>query len=129
MSIAMSSWLRNIFHRPSTQAPAQTAFGGDSQEPVVVYAAANTMEADLVIALLASENIPAFASGAALGQVYGLQLGPMAEVNITVASSFADRARQIIEERHLGPQQASEEDESEIDGADAAEDDEFSSNS
>ena len=134
MSTAISSWLRNIFQRPSSQepspqAPAQTAFGGDPQEPVVIYKAANAMEADLVIALLASESIPAFATGGALSQSFGLQVGPMAEVNVLVASSLAGRARQIVEERHLGSQESSEEDDSEIDDAEATEDDGFSSSS
>lgn len=134
MSIAISSWLRNIFQRPSSQktspqAPAKTAFGGDPQEPVVIYTAANAMEADLVIALLASESIPAFATGGALSQNFGLQIGPMAEVNVLVASSLAGRARQIVEERHLGTQPSSEEDDSETDDAEATEEDGFSSNS
>ena len=115
---------------PSPQAPAQTAFGGDPQEPVVIYKAANAMEADLVIALLASESIPAFATGGALSQNFGLQIGPMAEVNVVVASSLAGRARQIVEERHRGgPQESSEEDDSETDDAEATEDDGFSSSS
>ncbi len=102
MSAAVPSWLRNVFHKPAAEAPAQTAFGGEAQEPVVVYTAGNTMEADLVIALLASENIPAFASGAALSQAFGLQIGPMAEVHVSVPSALAERARQIIEERQAG---------------------------
>ncbi len=60
------------------------------------------MEADLVVALLASEDIPAFPVGASLTQAYGLQIGPLAEVRILVAHGLAPRARQIIEERHLG---------------------------
>ncbi len=95
----------------------------------MIYTAANAMEADLVIALLASESIPAFATGGALSQSFGLQIGPMAEVNVLVASSSAGRARQIVEERHLGSQESSGEDDSETDDAEATEDDGFSSNS
>lgn len=95
----------------------------------MVYTAANAMEADLVIALLASESIPAFATGGALSQNFGLQIGPMAEVNVLVASSLADRARQIVEERHLGSQEAPEEDDGEADDPETADDPGFSSNS
>ena len=134
MSTAISTWLRNIFQRPpspdpSPQNPAQTSFGGDPQEPVVIYTAANAMEADLVIALLASESIPAFTTGGALSQNFGLQIGPMAEVSVLVASSLAGRARQIVEERHLGSQEASDDADSETDDAEATTDDGFSSNS
>lgn len=83
---------------------ARAAFGGDS-EPALVYTAANVTEADLVIALLASEDIPAFAAGASLSQAFGLQVGPLAAVKIFVPRGLAPRARQIIEERHLNSEQ------------------------
>ena len=95
----------------------------------MIYTAANAMEADLVIALLASESIPAFATGGALSQSFGLQIGPMAEVSVLVASSLAGPARQIVEERHLGSQEASDDAGGESDDAEATQDDGFSSNS
>lgn len=103
MTTLVSTRLRSFLagRRASAQAAARASFGGD-QEPVVVYTATNAMEADLVVALLASEDIPAFPVGASLSQAYGLQIGPLAEVRILVAHGLAPRARQIIEERHLG---------------------------
>ena len=82
----------------------RAAFGGDSR-PVLVYTAANVMEGDLVVALLASEDIPAFTSGASLSQAFGLQVGPLAEVRVFVARGLAPRALQVIQERHLGDQE------------------------
>lgn len=95
--------LRSFF-RSRHAARAQTtraAFGGDG-EPVLVYTAANVTEADLVIALLASEDIPAYAAGASLSQAFGLQVGPLAEVRVFVARGLAPRARQVIDERYGG---------------------------
>lgn len=79
----------------------QTGFGG-RQEPQVVYIARNSFEADLIIALLDSEGIPAYAAGAAASQAFGLALGPLAEVRVFVSAAHAQRAEQIVAERHLG---------------------------
>jgi hypothetical protein len=83
---------------------ASAAFGGDG-EPALVYVAANVAEADLVIALLASENIPAYAAGASLSQAFGLQVGPLAEVRVFVARGLASRARQTIAAAHADEDQ------------------------
>lgn len=76
------------------------AYGGPV-DPVLVYTAANAIEADLVIALLTSEGIPALTTGATLSQTYGMVVGPLAEVKIWVSAALAERARHLIETRHL----------------------------
>jgi len=130
----MTTWLRGIFQR-TEQPSAKTAYGGEHQEPVVVYTAANRMEADLVIALLASEGIPAFASSESLGQVYGLQVGPLAFVDVVVAAAMAESATIVIEQRYAFQDDAevdAGEDGERLDGDDDAYEDEsggFSSNS
>ena len=88
-------------HRDPAASAEQAQFGGEDKEPQVVYTAANAMEADLVVALLGSEGIQAFTSGEALGAVYGLQVGPLAEVQVLTAASLAERAREIISEHYL----------------------------
>lgn len=100
------------FLRTQADARAQNsraAFGGDG-EPVLVFVAANVAEADLVIALLASEDIPAYAAGASLSQAFGLQVGPLAEVRVFVARGLAPRARQIIAEAYADADHADDRD-------------------
>ena len=72
------------------------------QEDVLVEIdrAANEGEAALVIALLASEDIPAITSGESVGSVYGLQLGPLAELRVLVRREHATLAEEIIDQHH-----------------------------
>ena len=102
MSALSLSWLRGFWRAAKAKTVARVGFGSDPNQPVVVYRAANAMEAALVVALLDSEGIPAITSGESVGSVYGFQFGPLAEVQVLVKRALAPRARQIIEERHLG---------------------------
>ena len=101
MATSVTQWLHDILGgaRPRTQARA--AHGGDPNKPVEVFTATNAMEAELVRALLESEGIPAHISGTALSDVYGLQVGPLAEVKVFTIKAFTERAQQIIDERYL----------------------------
>ena len=60
MTARVTQWLRGLWLRTRSASPAKTAHGGSRQEPVVVYVAANVMEAEMIKALLASEGIDAF---------------------------------------------------------------------
>jgi hypothetical protein len=68
------------------------------QEPVVVWEAANRMEAQVVQGRLESEGIPAIIRGEALGTIYGLTTGELAASQVLVPALLADRARSILEE-------------------------------
>ncbi len=109
-NVAMTSialdWTKRFFRSARARAQTRVAFGGDNNRPVEVYRAANEIEAALVVALLDSEGIPAITSGESLGSVYGMQFGPLAEVKVLVKKALAPRAAQIIEERHLGLEDA-----------------------
>ncbi len=110
MTTIVSQWLQGLFQGVRERTKSRTVYGGDRQEPVVVYTAANAMEANLVRALLESEGVPSFTSGAALSDVYGLTLGPAAEVEVYVVKALAPKAQQIIDERYLETVEAWEDD-------------------
>ena len=101
MTTSVTQWFHDFLSgiRPRTQ--ARTVHGGDENKPVEVFTAANAMEAELVRALLESEGIPAHVGGTALSDVYGLQVGPLAEVKVFAIKALAARAQQIIDERYL----------------------------
>ena len=69
---------------------------GEEQEPVVVWDAANPMEAQIVKGRLVSEGIPAFIQGEALGEVFGFTTGPLGETTVLVPASVADQAKEIL---------------------------------
>lgn len=101
MSTLVTHILRGFRRKARATTQARSAYGGDPRRPVVVYIAANIMEADLVKALLESEGIDAFVTNTAMGQAYGIQIGKLAEARILVPAELAPRARQIIEEYHI----------------------------
>ena len=76
----------------------RTVTGGDlDQEPVVVWEAANPLEAQVVKGRLESEGIPAMIQGEALGNVYGLTVGNLAQTDVLVPAALADKATEILE--------------------------------
>ncbi len=101
--------MRGLFRAARAKTASRVRFGDDKNRLVEVYRAANALEAALVVALLDSEGIPAMTSGESVGSVYGMQFGPLAEVRVLVKRALAPRARQIIEERHLGQKEGWEE--------------------
>ncbi len=97
--------LSNIFHRlfgGASTAPEETAgvsarTGGDGdQDPVVVWRAANPLEAQVVKGRLISEGIPAFVRGEALGSIYGLTAGGLASTDVLVPAPLADKALDLL---------------------------------
>ena len=62
------------------------------QVPVVVWEAANPLEAQVVKGRLASEGIPAMIRGEALGNVYGLTVGSLAQTDVLVPRALAETA-------------------------------------
>lgn len=73
-----------------------TTGGGSDQEPVVVWEAANLMEAQVVKGRLESEGIPAFIRGEVLGTLYGLTAGGLARADVLVPGPLAQKAVDLL---------------------------------
>lgn len=80
---------------PATTA-ATTTGGGSENEPVIVWEAANLMEAYVVKGRLESEGIPALIRGEAVGAIYGLTAGSLAVVKVLVPAPLVDRALTLL---------------------------------
>ncbi len=81
----------------SDPATASTTTGGGSEgEPVVVWEAANVMEAHVVKGRLESEGIPAFIRGEALAAIYGLTAGNLAAAKVLVPAPLAEKALDVL---------------------------------
>lgn len=103
---ALSGWFkrRAANQRSETSDPTAdtdmasgTTTGGDSSgEPVVVWEAANRMEAEIVAGRLQSQDIPAVIRGEALGPIYGLTTGSLAAALVLVPAPLADKAVEIL---------------------------------
>lgn len=96
-----------------------TTGGGLDHEPVVVWEAANLMEAHVVKGRLESEGIPAIIRGEALAAIYGLTAGNLAVAKVLVPAPLADKATEIL--THVWEDE--EEDEVPATGDDLANDD------
>lgn len=77
---------------------AQTTTGGDQEDqtPVVVWEAANRLEAEIVAGRLHSQNIPAIIRGESLGAIYGLTTGSLAAATVLVPGPLAEKALEIL---------------------------------
>ncbi len=65
-------------------------------EPVVVWEAANMLEAEIVKGRLESEGIPALIRGEAVGSIYGFTAGNLARADVMVPAPLAERAGEIL---------------------------------
>ncbi len=80
-----------------TENETETTTGGSiSSEPVVVWEAANRMEAEIVAGRLHSQDIPAVIRGEALGPIYGLTTGSLAAALVLVPAPLAEKALEIL---------------------------------
>jgi len=78
---------------------ATSTTGGDlDQEPVVVWQAANQMEAQIVKGRLESEGIPAIVRGEVLSTIYGLTTGSLAATDVLVPAPLAEKALELLNE-------------------------------
>lgn len=79
-------------------ATGRTTTGGDQddQTPVVVWEAANRLEAEIVAGRLHSQNIPAIIRGESLGAIYGLTTGSLAAATVLVPAPLAEKALAIL---------------------------------
>lgn len=88
---------RTAENAPASAASASvTTGGGSDNEPVVVWEAANLMEAHVVKARLESEGIPALIRGEALAAIYGLTAGNLAAAKVLTPAPLADKAIAIL---------------------------------
>ncbi|MCX6049890.1 MAG: DUF2007 domain-containing protein [Chloroflexi bacterium] len=71
---------------------------GQPAEPVVVWQAANPMEAQIVKGRLESEGIPAIVRGEVLSTIYGLTTGSLAATDVLVPAPLAEKALQLLHE-------------------------------
>lgn len=98
----LSGWFkRNFGHHESIEEASQatTVSGGDlQQDPVVVWEAANQLEAQIVKGRLESEGIPAIIRGEAVGVLYGLTTGGLAVTDVLVPAALAEQASHILSE-------------------------------
>jgi hypothetical protein len=65
---------------------------------VTVYTALGRMEAEIVRGRLEAEQIPAMLSYESVGQVYGLTMDGLGQVQVKVPEQYAELAREIIGE-------------------------------
>ena len=75
-----------------------TTGGPVSQEPVVVWQAANPMEAQIVKGRLQSAGIPAIVRGESMGRIYGFIYGGLAERDVLVPAPLAKTAEELLSE-------------------------------
>lgn len=80
----------------SGETAGTTTGGSVDQEPVVVWEAANRLEAEVVAGRLQSEDIPAIIRGEALGAIYGLTTGSLAATVVLVPAALAAKALEIL---------------------------------
>lgn len=83
---------------PTAERPAATTGGSASQEPVVVWQAANPMEAQIVKGRLISAGIPAIVQGEPMGKIYGFTTGSLAATDVLVPGPLAEQAQALLEE-------------------------------
>ncbi len=104
---ALAGWFKRKTEHPDDAVPdsqadddptaaANTTLHDTDQEPVVVWEAANRMEAEVVAGRLRSEGIPAMIRGEALGDIYGLTFGSLATTNVLVPAALADKALDLL---------------------------------
>lgn len=112
LSEGFTSWFRPKRNRTAdeqAESRATATTGGDlDQEPVVVWVAANPMEAQIVKGRLESEGIPAIIRGEALGAIYGLTTGILAQSDILVPAVLAEKAEALLQSEEIGESEESD---------------------
>jgi hypothetical protein len=63
---------------------------------ITIYKAANQIEAELIKGLLESEDIPALLKYESLGQVYGLTIDGLGQVEVQVPLKYAQKAETLV---------------------------------
>ena len=92
----LAGWFRRKSDGGQSASASATTGGGSENEPVVVWQAANTMEAHVVKGRLESEGIPAYVRSEALSAIYGLTAGGLARADVLVPGLLAEQALAIL---------------------------------
>ncbi len=82
---------------------------------MVVWEAANLMEAQVVKGRLESEGIPAFIRSEAAGVIYGITAGSLARADVLVPGPLADKAVAILFDDDADDEYADESDDEQAD--------------
>ena len=72
------------------------------QEPVVVYISQGPLAAEVALAKLTSEGIPARLRYQAVGRALGLTVNGLGKVEVLVPPEFADEAEMVLDETAVG---------------------------
>lgn len=100
MTAKTFNWAKGLLGgKPEAEPGSATTTGGDmrSGEPVEVYVAANELEAQVIKSFLESNDIPVMIRNEAIGRVYGMTVGPLAQVSVYVPEPLAPRALALLE--------------------------------
>ena len=92
----LAGWFRRKSDGGQSASASVTTGGSSENEPVVVWQAANTMEAHVVKGRLESEGIPAYVRSEALSAIYGLTAGGLARADVMVPGLLAEQALAIL---------------------------------
>jgi hypothetical protein len=82
----------------------------------VVTTVSGSMQADILRTLLESRDIEVFLNQEGAGRVYGINVGPLGEVQILVPESQSQEAQQILNDYYAGKFEADDEDVEEDEG-------------
>ena len=74
----------------------------------VVTTVSGSMQADILRTLLESRDIEVFLNQEGAGRVYGINVGPLGEVQILVPESQSQEAQQILNDYYAGKFEANE---------------------
>jgi hypothetical protein len=78
------------------------------QDWVVVETVTGSLQAELLRGLIEAQEIEVILSQEGAGRAFGLELGPMGEVQILVSQKDSERARAIIDNYFSGAYEAQE---------------------
>jgi hypothetical protein len=82
----------------------------------VVTTVSGSLQADILRTLLESRDIEVFLNQDGAGRVYGINVGPLGEVQILVPESQSQEAQQILNDYYAGKFEADDEDVEEDEG-------------
>lgn len=82
----------------------------------VVTTVSGSMQADILRTLLESRDIEVFLNQEGAGRVYGINVGPLGEVQILVPESQSQEAQQILNDYYAGKFEADDEEVEEDEG-------------
>ena len=76
----------------------------------VVTTVSGSLQADILRTLLESRDIKVYMNQEGAGRVYGINVGPLGEVQVMVPESQSQEAQQIIDDYYAGKFEVDDED-------------------